>query len=229
MYVVLCKRASFSEPKLSRRTDVLFPRRCNLHKSLPAIYTREVPMKLACVHVLLAKCWSCQTGLCQGMKHISRTTDNYFVVPHKPNILSTGFQTFAVIIKAAEKPCMSSSYFYFAPSVNLFCVQFIHAYITNREKSWVEDKKVKFWENYEPHPFFVLSRWEVIFVGSISTSLAAVSVYIIFSCLHHSEATFLGHKPLSLGLPSYALNKLKFYASKQAVRRIMVAWGRGSR
>ncbi len=65
--------------------------------------TREVPMKSACVHVVLAKCWSYQTGLCQGIKHISRMADNYFIVPHKPNMLSTGFRTFAVMVKVAKK------------------------------------------------------------------------------------------------------------------------------
>ncbi len=39
------------------------------------------------------------------------------------------------------------------------------------------------WVNYEPHPFFVLSRWEVILVGSVSTLLAAVSVSFSVVCI----------------------------------------------
>ncbi len=38
------------------------------------------------------------------MKHISRMADNYFIVPRKPNILSIGFRTFTVTVRAAKNP-----------------------------------------------------------------------------------------------------------------------------
>ncbi len=41
------------------------------------------------------------------------------------------------------------------------------------------------------------------YFSRICFNFTCSSLCIIFSCLHHSEATFSGHKPLSLGLPSY--------------------------
>ncbi len=104
------------------------------------------------------------------------------IISHKPNILSIGFRTFAVKVKAAKK-YNSLSYLCFAPYLHSFSIKFIYTDITDRENSWVADKKVKFWVNQVPYLFLVLSKGEVILAGSIFTLLAVVSVQFSVVCI----------------------------------------------
>ena len=173
-------------------------------------------MKSACVHVLLALHWSYQTWLCQGIKHIWRTAGNFFIVSHKPNLLSTGFRTFAMTVRAARNPIMFLSYLHFAlymciyfPSNSCILCHWLRKKLSGGQKGNVLSKS-----GATPISYFVQMRGNF---GMICLNFTCSGLCIIFSCLHHSVATFSGHKPFHWDLPHTIFHQYTSFTKRSSI------------